>query len=110
MGATISPTPELELYLQEPTLAIDAPLFDILKWWCINELPYPTLSSLAKMILMRPMTLISSESAFSTGGRMLGDYQNRLKPNMVEALVCGKNWICAQEGVGDENESFDGIF
>jgi hypothetical protein len=36
---------------------------------------------------------VSSESTFSTGGRVLDDYRSSLRPKMVEALVCGASFI-----------------
>ena len=49
---------------------------------------------------MVPMTSIASESAFSTGGRVLNDSRNRLKANTLEALICGQDWITTDEGLG----------
>jgi hypothetical protein len=81
---------EIELYLEESTVPIDAPSFDILTWWSVNSLWFPTLAILAKLILTIPMMSIASESAFSTGGRVLSDTQNCLKPATLEALFAGK--------------------
>ncbi|KAJ3689916.1 hypothetical protein LUZ61_019080 [Rhynchospora tenuis] len=38
---------------------------------------------------------VSSESAFSAGGRILDDYRSSLKENVVETMVCGGDWIRA---------------
>ncbi|PLW48996.1 hypothetical protein PCASD_05061 [Puccinia coronata f. sp. avenae] len=90
---------KLEFYFQEPTVPIDTPNFSILDWWKINQSWFPTLAMLAKTVLMAPMTSIASESAFSTGGRVLSDYRTRMKPNTLEALVWGQDWICSAEGL-----------
>jgi hypothetical protein len=55
------------------------------------------------------MTSIAFESAFLTGGRVLSDTQNCLKPATFEALVCRQDWIATNEGlqkvdVGNETE------
>jgi hypothetical protein len=92
-------TAEIDLYLEELTSPIDSPSFDILKWWSINSLRLPTLAILEKTILMTPMTSIASELAFSTGGRVLSDSRNRLKPANLEALICGQDWISTNEGL-----------
>ncbi|PLW09924.1 hypothetical protein PCASD_21479 [Puccinia coronata f. sp. avenae] len=92
-------TAEIDLYLEELTVPIDSPSFEILKWWSINSLQLPTLAILAKTILMTPMMSIASESAFSTGGRVLSDSRNRLKPATLEALICGQDWIFTNEGL-----------
>jgi hypothetical protein len=96
-----SPTGKLNLYLQELTVAIDSPSFEILNWWKVNALRFPILATLAKMILMTPMTSIALESAFSTGGRILSNYQSSTKPKTVKALVRGQDWI--YQGAGLDN-------
>uniref|UniRef100_A0A453PBT3 HAT C-terminal dimerisation domain-containing protein n=1 Tax=Aegilops tauschii subsp. strangulata TaxID=200361 RepID=A0A453PBT3_AEGTS len=49
---------------------------------------YPVLENMARRFLTIPASSVSSESSFSTGGRILDDYRSSLKPYMVEALVC----------------------
>jgi len=44
-------------------------------------------------ILSIPVSTISSESAFSTGGRVLDSFRSSLNPSIVEALICTQNWI-----------------
>jgi hypothetical protein len=73
-GAPSSSTAELDKNLQEATIAVDSPSFDILNWWKVNLLLFPTLAVLAKKILMVPMTSISSESAFLMSSRILSNY------------------------------------
>ncbi|KAA1063715.1 hypothetical protein PGTUg99_050177 [Puccinia graminis f. sp. tritici] len=104
-----SPSAELDLYLQEPTVDIDSPSFDLLIWWKVNSLQFPTLARMAKIILMIPMTSIASESAFSTGGRVLSDSRSRLKPETLEALVCGQDWIFHDEGLYDLKDDEDDV-
>ncbi|WVZ53190.1 hypothetical protein U9M48_004165, partial [Paspalum notatum var. saurae] len=36
---------------------------------------------------------VSSESAFSCGGRILGDHRSSLSRQMLEALICAKDWL-----------------
>ncbi|KAK1603698.1 hypothetical protein QYE76_027371 [Lolium multiflorum] len=54
---------------------------------------YPVVAKMAKNFLTIPATSVSSESTFSTGGRVLDDYRSSLKPSMVVALVCASSWI-----------------
>jgi hypothetical protein len=44
-------------------------------------------------VLAIPVTTIASESAFSTGGRVLDPFKNSLALKTVEALVCTQNWL-----------------
>ena len=50
---------------------------------------------MAKDVLGIPVSKIASESAFSTGGRILDPFQSSLSPLMVQNLVCAQNWLQA---------------
>jgi hypothetical protein len=41
------------------------------------------------------VSTVASESAFSAGGRVVDPYRNRLGSEIVEALICTKDWIAA---------------
>ncbi|KAM3297273.1 hypothetical protein ACQJBY_039246 [Aegilops geniculata] len=51
------------------------------------------MAKIARRFLTIPATSVSSESTFSTTGRILDDYRSSLKPVMVEALVCAASYI-----------------
>ncbi|KAL2510976.1 Zinc finger BED domain-containing protein DAYSLEEPER [Abeliophyllum distichum] len=70
--------------------------FDILRWWRQNERQYPIVSIIARDLLTPPVSTIASESTFSTGGRMLTDMRSRLKPDILESLMCLKDWEDAE--------------
>ncbi|XP_027171799.1 zinc finger BED domain-containing protein RICESLEEPER 4-like [Coffea eugenioides] len=55
------------------------------------------LSKLARDILCIPVATVASESAFSLGGRILDQFRSSLSPQIVEALVCTKDWISKYE-------------
>ncbi|CAO2174227.1 unnamed protein product [Urochloa humidicola] len=86
---------ELEQYLDE-SLTPRIQEFDILNWWKLNTVKFPTLSKMARDILAIPMSMVSSGSSIftaGTGSRMLDDYRSSLRPEIVEALVCAKDWL-----------------
>ncbi|CAL5202845.1 unnamed protein product [Lathyrus oleraceus] len=64
------------------------PNFDILVWWKRNSSEYPILFTLAKDILATPVSIVASESVFSTGGRVIETYKSSLTAEMTETLIC----------------------
>ncbi|WVZ70874.1 hypothetical protein U9M48_019504 [Paspalum notatum var. saurae] len=81
-----------ESYLTKPPIP-RCDNFDILAWWKSNALEYPTLSCMARDILVIPASSVPSESAFSMGRRIISDFRSRLAPKTVEALICLQDWI-----------------
>jgi hypothetical protein len=85
---------ELDRYLdEEPLPHNESEYFDILGWWKVVGTRFPTLRMIACDILAIPITTVASESAFSTGGRVLSEHHSRLTPQMVEALMCSQSWL-----------------
>ena len=83
---------ELEKYLAEETEDTEKKM-DILGWWKVNSIRFLVLSHMAHDVLAIPITTVASESAFSTGGRILDDFRTSLTPFMLEALVCTQDWL-----------------
>ena len=54
---------------------------------------YPTLRLIAHDILAILITIVASELAFSTSGRVLSEHCSRLTPKMLEALMCSQSWL-----------------
>ena len=48
---------------------------------------------MASDILSIPITIVSSEAAFSTGGRVIDLYWAFLSTKIVQALLCGCDWV-----------------
>lgn len=83
---------ELDMYLVE---ARQKPIvdWDVLTWWKVNDARYPILASMARDLFGIPASSVASESAFSTGGRVITDRRNSLRPTTVEALLCTQSWL-----------------
>ncbi|KAJ0981634.1 hypothetical protein J5N97_009889 [Dioscorea zingiberensis] len=106
---------ELDHYLEEKVLP-RTPDFDILAWWKSCGLRYPILQMIAKDILAIPISTVASESAFSTGGRLVSPHRSRLHADTLEALMCAQNWLmkdiegeCSkkEDACGTINEDFE---
>ena len=95
---------ELELYFGGSLENKDTDL-DILSWWKVNSTKFPILAAMAQDILVVPITTAASESAFSTGGRILDQYKSSLLPETVECLICTQDWLRDKTVVG----SFDDL-
>ena len=61
-----------------------------------HENMFPILSKMARDVHSIPVSTVSSESAFSSSGRIIDDRRHSLKPEMVEALTIYKDW-CQHE-------------
>lgn len=85
---------ELERYLEEGTLP-RIHEFDLLGWWKLNGVKYPTFCLIAKDILAIPISIVASESSFSTSGRIVSQHRSRLLPSTIEAIICTQNWLWA---------------
>jgi len=93
---------ELDAYLEDPRVPKRADdSINVLAWWKKNADAYPTLSLMARDFLAIPVSTVSSESAFSAAGRILGKNRTSLSPETLEALVCAKDWLI---GFNDEEE------
>ena len=86
------------MYLEENKLP-RVEVVDVLGYWKMNQDRYPLLSKMACDILTIPLSTVASESAFSVGGRVLDAFCNSLKPDIVEAVICLRDWLFGQ---GDE--------
>jgi hAT family C-terminal dimerisation region len=80
---------DLDQYIDRRiTLCPQGQSFDILGWWKTEGKEYHILSRIARDVLVVPISTVASESAFSTGSRVINPYRNKLDPKVVEALVC----------------------
>jgi hypothetical protein len=79
---------KLDRYLDEELVSRHTKNFNVLDWWKVAGTRYPTLRRIARDIYAIPVTTVASESAFSTGGRVLSEHRSRLTSKMLEALMC----------------------
>ncbi|XP_075492436.1 zinc finger BED domain-containing protein RICESLEEPER 2-like [Primulina tabacum] len=59
----------------------------------VNSSKFPTLAEMARDVLAIPISTVASESAFSTGGRVLDSFRSSLTPRLVQALICLQDWF-----------------
>ncbi|CAN0887153.1 Putative AC transposase [Linum grandiflorum] len=89
---------DLDIYLsigREDVHTLNDPdcKYDILLWWKNNGHRHPLLCEMVRDIFGVPISSVSSESAFSTGGQILDSFRSSLTPSIVEALICSGDWL-----------------
>ena len=85
---------ELDIYLSETALEeSDEGKVDLLRWWKLNSERFPILSSLARDVLVIPISTVMSESAFSTCGWVLDFFWSYLTLKLIEALIWTQDWL-----------------
>ena len=85
---------EVDKYLLESCEDVMDENFDILAWWKVNSPQYCVLSRVTQHVLAIPVSTVASKSTFSTASCVLDPFRGSLSPLMVEALICGQNWLC----------------
>jgi hypothetical protein len=58
----------------------------------------PEVAAMARDVLSIPISTIASESTFSIGGCVIDQYRSSLKPDIVETLVCTRDWLYGEQG------------
>ena len=104
---------KVDKYLAESCVDVLDEKFDILAWWKVNSPRYHVLSRIAQHVLAILVSTVASESTFSMTGRVFDLFRSSLSPLMVEALICGQNWLCSSSAaislrvVMDDVEEFE---
>ncbi|KAL2329942.1 hypothetical protein Fmac_017523 [Flemingia macrophylla] len=81
---------ELSKYLEE---SLEGEDLNIRIWSNLNSSRFSILGKIVRDVLAIPLTIVASELAFSTGGRVFDPYRSSLTPRMVEALICTQDWL-----------------
>lgn len=85
----------LDIYLADPKVDYSAfSDLEVINYYKEKEHRYGDLTLLACDVLSISTTTVTSESAFSVGGRVLNLFRNRLLLKTVQALICTRNWLC----------------
>ena len=53
---------------------------------------------MAHNVLSITVSTVALESTFSVGGRVIDQFRSALKPDVVKALVCSRDWLYADIG------------
>lgn len=81
---TCSPKEELETYLKLPCVSVDNSPLD---WWHKESQKFPGVSRVARKFLAGQATAVASERLWSSGGYIVSERRNKLKPSTVSQLV-----------------------
>lgn len=102
---------ELDTYLEEGVFICEenSGHFDALEWWKSNNLKFRILSKMACAILSIPITTVTSESTFNTGGREIDAYRSSLGTDTVQMLLCGGNWFQNFYGITRKTKSEEDV-
>ncbi|TYK27167.1 putative transposase [Cucumis melo var. makuwa] len=99
---------EVTRYLDEARIdCMGDEYLDLLTWWKVNSSQFKIISQVARDIYSIPISTVPSESAFSTGRRVLDSFRSSLTPQTTEALICAQNWIQSKP-LDDMTEEIDG--
>ena len=103
-ATTSSPnnTTDIDRYLSVKTIPFeDNEDFEILEWWKKQKIKYPVLSIIARDVLTVLVSKVASEAVFSAGGRVVSKKRCNLSLEVIEAVVCLKDWNLADKRLYD---------
>lgn len=91
-GNSQSGVSDLDKYLEEPVFPRNHD-FNILNWWKVHTPRYPILAMMARDMLGIPVSTLTPELAFHSGGRVVDSHLRGVDANIREALICGQDWL-----------------
>ena len=81
--------------------------FDILKWWKYHESTFPVLSKMTRDLLTPSVSTVASEFIFSIATNILGERKTRLSNEILEVLICLKDWEDARFRLQKEEDEYE---
>ncbi|EXX53409.1 hypothetical protein RirG_244130 [Rhizophagus irregularis DAOM 197198w] len=66
---------------------------NVLEWWKSHKSNYPTLVKMARNYLAIPATSAPVERLFSESGNLITPERNRLRSDIIHAIMCLKSWL-----------------
>ena len=96
------------MYLEEPRVKRTKEL-NVLQFWKHNQFRYHELAAMARDILSISVSTVASKSAFSVGGKVLDQYCSSLKPDIVEVIICSKDWLFGEVVDDDVDAMINGV-
>ncbi|RXI03968.1 hypothetical protein DVH24_038242 [Malus domestica] len=105
-GSILCTKSELRKYLDEERLERKQEL-DILSRWKVDQFHYPVLSRLACDVLTILVSIVTSESVFSIGARVIHQYRSCLLPETIQALLCTRDWFFDKRALRKESADLE---
>ncbi|XP_076896429.1 zinc finger BED domain-containing protein RICESLEEPER 1-like [Bidens hawaiensis] len=93
---------DLDKYLEELVFPRNYD-FSILNWWKVHTPRHPILSMMARDLLGVPVSTLTAELAFSTGGRVIDSHLRSVDPDTRQALICGQDWLRVEPEDGNSS-------
>lgn len=82
----------MDKYSSETSGDLDDESFDILNWSKTISSRFKVLSKIAKDILAIFLSIVTSDSGFSTSGRLIDSFRSSLSSIAIQTLIFAPNW------------------
>jgi hypothetical protein len=84
---------ELKAFRHDKSAPVPCQVFDVLKWWCVNEHKYPVVVELARSMLAIPASQIERERIFSLSGLVTQHLRNKMGVDNMAATVLSPRFL-----------------
>lgn len=89
---------ELDQYLEQPPENLSKD-YNVLEWWHANAPKFPILGRMARDFFAIPLSTIVSKSSAAEEVVKMNSTFNHARPEIVEALICGRDWLEGPESI-----------